>query len=621
MKYQSIIYILQATRSTFTDFILFWYTLTSFEDLIKYLRKNEVIAVTKDMLQVIHEFRSNSNFDVQDFIGQHNFNIRIFLAAYMIALYPGHVFESMGIIETQLTASSTALLTNLEAILDHVWTSANLSSVSCALIDSFPRLVATYFDDFQAWKEPDEANLRDRILNALRSLYAAARTLSVSDEEALGITQADFDDQIERLRVKLLAMSGQAVLDEFDALLQATPPSGPAMSQYLTNEQLLQHASRLTRGDVFHNVRMQAVSNVQIAHEILIDPSFQFEDNFSIGGEGKIINQSFVNVFWSDLLEDLKKPEPSYDGVFRVLEDIRDGICDVAGDAHALSLESQTMIDINHIKTSRQLEVWSSCMDLFTNIFYLILRAQTQKREDEAKAKWDCLQTAMQEAQQEDQPQAMCDTIRFFSTHVDLIRIDAGNARIRLLADVIKTNGVAYEQGKFQENLDSGTLTLENTTEWLSNEIDNIKVKQLKQLVNGNMEALRSVHHSALVNLIVNPTHVGKIPEVLNLDLHRIAYFSKQYQKLVNCATIMRVINRFVPQEGTRDPQLDTVLESVSHMVLASDPRKVGDIESLFDIILQTPLQYVISSDHVKEMRIEMEQVFLDPYLDMLTTV
>jgi hypothetical protein len=615
-------YILPAIESTSTDFILFWLKFASFEDLIKYLRKNEVITVTKDMLQVIHEFRSNSNFDVQDFIGQHNFKIQIFLAAYMIALYPCHVFDSMGDIETRLTASSTALLTSLEAILDHVWTSANLNSVSCALIDEFPQLVATYFDDFQKWKEPDDAALKGGILNALRSLYAAARTLSVSDEEASGVTRTDLEDQILRLRVKLSAIGGQTELDDFDALLQAAPPSqvtsSPALSQYLTNEQLLQYASRLTRAAVFHNVRTQPVTNVQIAHELLIDPSFQFEDNFSIGGEGKLINQSFVNVFWSDLLEDLKKPEPSYDAVFRVLEDIRYGISDVAGDAHALSLESQTIIDINHIKTSRQLEVWSSCINLFTNIFYLVLRVQMQKREDEAKAKWDCLQKAMQEAQQEDQPQIMCDTIRFFSNYIDLVRIDASNARIRLLADVIKTHGVSYEQSKFQEKLDSGNLTLENTTEWLSNEIDNIKVKQLKQLVNGNMEALRSVHQSALVKLIVNPTRVGKIPEVLNLDLHRISYFSKQYQKLVNCATVMRVINRFMSPGG---PQLDTDLESISRMVLASDTRKVEDVESIFDIIMQTPLQHVISSDHIKEMRIDMEKIFIDPYFDMLTIV
>ena len=583
------------------------------------MRKTEVIAAAKDMLQAIHEFLRNSNIDVQYFLGQHDFKIRVFLAAYMIAVCPGHVFASMGATETRLTTSSIALLTNLEAILDHIWISTNLNTVSCALIDEFPRLIANYFEDFRAWKVPDNVRLKGVILDSLRSLYAESRNLSVADEEALGITRVDFEEQIGSLRVKLLAIGGQAELDEFDAA--PLPPATVVPAPYLTNEQLLQNASRIIRGAAFTNFGTRNVSNMQIAHELLIDPSFQFEDNCSLSGKVGITNQSFVTVFWDDLLDGLKQPEPRYTGVFHVFGYVLNGIRDVAENSHALSLESLTVINIDHIKTSRQLEVWSSCVDLFTNISNLIIRAQTQEREDETKAKWGVLKTIMLEAQPEEQPQAMCDVCRFFSESIKVMRTDASNTRLGLIAGIISTHGISYEQNKFQEDLDCGTLTLENTTEWLFNEIREIKVKQLKELVSGNAEALRAVHHTALVNLIINPTQAGKIPEVFNLDLHRIAYFSKQYQKLVNCATAMRVINAFVSSEWMEDSQSSAVLESISHMVLANDPRKVEDIELLIDIILQTPLQHGISSDNVKAMRIELGRIFSDPYYDILTTV
>ena len=41
--------------------------------------------------------------------------------------------------------------------------------------------------------------------------------------------------------------------------------------------------------------------------------------------------------------------------------------------------------------------------------------------------------------------------------------LDAANARLRLIAPVIKDHGVDYERGKFQEKLDEGALTLERT--------------------------------------------------------------------------------------------------------------------------------------------------------------
>ena len=42
--------------------------------------------------------------------------------------------------------------------------------------------------------------------------------------------------------------------------------------------------------------------------------------------------------------------------------------------------------------------------------------------------------------------------------------MEAANDRIRLMAPVLQDHGVDYERGKFQNKLDSGTLTLEKTT-------------------------------------------------------------------------------------------------------------------------------------------------------------
>ena len=63
----------------------------------------------------------------------------------------------------------------------------------------------------------------------------------------------------------------------------------------------------------------------------------------------------------------------------------------------------------------------------------------------------------------EEQPRAFCDALEFLLERVNAIRIDAANARLRLIAPVIENHGLEYERSKFAEKLENGTLTLERT--------------------------------------------------------------------------------------------------------------------------------------------------------------
>ena len=306
-----------------------------------------------------------------------------------------------------------------------------------------------------------------------------------------------------------------------------------------------------------------------------------------------------------------------------------DGLNDILDSSHdsqvGLRLEAETILNITHIKDSNVLSDWSSCKDLFDKIFDFIIRVQVQKREEESIVKWNVLKSAMQEAQADEQALAIYATLKFFGDHIKLMRVDAANMRISSIVPLIKESGVKYEQEKFHLQLDQGTLTLDNTTEWLYNEIDEIKVRELRELVNGNAETLRTVHITALVNLIINPaidkTQVDKIPEVLRLDLHRLEYISEQYPKLVNCATVMRVISDFASQGSERDELSEALLESISNMVLAHDPKNFEDIKPLFDSIMQTSLKNLVSAEDMVEMQNEMEKTFVDPFFDKRTTV
>jgi hypothetical protein len=123
------------------------------------------------------------------------------------------------------------------------------------------------------------------------------------------------------------------------------------------------------------------------------------------------------------------------------------------------------MVDIDFIKQQAEAGVydWMNCTNLVKSFVSAIQSVQARKRDEETKAKWKEIETRMNVAVKEDQPMAFCKAIEFLIERVNIMRIDAANARIRIILPVIKTHGVEYERGKFEEKLKDGTFTLQYT--------------------------------------------------------------------------------------------------------------------------------------------------------------
>jgi hypothetical protein len=575
--------------------------------MIQHLRNEQVIALCTSILRVINRLvmsRNNNNNPAVPV----QINIRFILAAYMIVSRPQNVFETMGDSENRLAVSASAFTTNVESIVSLIQAEGHYNAIPQDLTTTFPEILNAYLTDFQAWKTPDLAKVHDRITNALRALYAAKHYCPESNLEPL-------DEQINRLRAKLIELGGQDSLDAFDADLLANPlPPLPVLPATVDAAQPMQIPS------IISNRRM---TNEQLAHELFLNESFQLsaiqDDTITA------VTQPLIDAFWTTLLNESKlQPEPCYTNVYRVLDDFQSGICEILENGNDLKDEVQALINIESIKESRQMFDNASRTELLDKIADIILRAQVQESVEETRVTWNIIQTAIQNASSEDQPDAICQALKFFTQTVNEMRVRAANARLTMIAPVIKSHGAEYLHGKFQEKLDSGVITLDNTTKWLSLQIDGISVRDLKNLVNGDRSTLTAVYQSALVDIIVRPAaEVNTTPEVFNFDLQRLAYFSAQYQKLVNCATIVRIVTNFVHKNDWEPDgdQQNALLASMSTTVLSLNPRKVEDVGSLLDAILQAIPQHWLSTEHMEAMRIEMENVFQDPHFEMRTTV
>ena len=420
------------------------------------MREKAIIEVSKTCLHRVHFLATLRHGSPSKALAPENVNVRVFLAGFMIAYRPTHVFESMGTLEQALCEAATPLLTAFENICSSIQSSRSRSfqEVPHELTKNFNTLLFEYLKRFKAWKVPDEAKLTCRIKHALIALYQAEEHLPPDEPEDSKL-KIEFRTQIERLRSKLQQIAGADALKQLDEQRRAGQvPTGSGGG-----------SDGGGAGGAYAALPGR-MTNEQLAHELLLDPAFQLDESGGCSVENPAfhrIRESFHQAFWDSLVDDLRLAAPCYARVLRVLAEIRDGISDLAGGRESGGLSEA--LDLDHIKgqVEKGLYGWDSCTSLIAGIVAVIQRVQLPRRDEETRAKWKELGQAMHAAASEERPRVLCKGLEFLLDRVNAMRIDAANARLRLIAPVIKDHGVDYERGKFQDKLDNGTLTLERT--------------------------------------------------------------------------------------------------------------------------------------------------------------
>ena len=145
----------------------------------------------------------------------------------------------------------------------------------------------------------------------------------------------------------------------------------------------------------------------------------------------------------------------------------------------------------------------------------------------------------------------MC-VVAFFS-HVYHFII--ATPRLKLLAGLMREQGVEYEREKFQLKLDGGTFSLQRTTAWIKN---NAKIAWAdnggdnNKNNNGGVSAI-IIHLSAMLALVVNlPAPIAKntIPETLQLDVHHLIIARFNFNLIVKNTVLLVMANQAICSGG-----------------------------------------------------------------------
>ena len=517
----------------------------TFEQLVLMLREKPVIEATKAALQRIHLQCTFRHGSPSQSIAPQNVNVRVFLAAYMIAYRPTHVFESMAPLEQSLFESAVPLMSAFEKIVDCLrsqdQSTAHFASVPADLTKEFPVLLFEYLKRFTAWKIPDEAKLTCRIKHALIALYQAEQHLPPNEPEDSRL-KVEFRTQIERLRAKLTQIAGADALIEFDRLRPDLNGGGRGGGGEAGTGAYAALPGRMT--------------NEQLAYELLLDPTFQLNENGSTDtNENLVMNRmqnAFHQAFWDSLVDDLKLATPCYVRVFRVLKEIKDGIADLAGLEHSM-MDEIVDLDFLQNRVNTGALQWGDVVQLFTNITTAILRFQAPVRDDETKGMWTPLLAKFNEPGTLDTAKLTCEGLEYLLNRVNRMRIDAANARLRLIAPVIRDHGIDYAQKKLKSKIDDGTFDMNKTKAWIEKGLDyvisNNKIT-INDLTNNDSRVFSAVISGGMVNLLnMSPTTfatVVQVPETLHFDIPRLSDWSATFIMVCKFAAALATVVHFV---------------------------------------------------------------------------
>ena len=554
----------------------------SFESLVVFLREKLTLRLTRECLQRIHMLAicRHGPLTTQNGLLPENVSVRVFLAGFMIVYRPTHVFESMGALEKALFDAAVPLFRAFGSVCASIRTSGD---VPHELTQDFQRLLFEYLKRFKAWKVPDEAKLTARIKHALIALYQAEAQLPLDEPEDSPL-RGEFRTQIERLRSKLLQISGEEAVRVFDANRRVNP-----------------QAALSGGGDAYASVPGR-MTNEQLAHELLIDPTFQLDESGGLGVENPVfhrIRETFHQAFWDSLVDDMQLETPAYTRVFRVLAEVRDGLKDLCGARDSVNRVSE-VIDIDFIKQRVESGAFDAdaAFALLTSAAGIVRELQSPSRDQETSAKWaECV--AKRSEAGVSVGRWFCFGLEFLLGRVNAMRIDAANSRLRIIAPVIRDHGVEYERGKFQDKLDSGALTLERTRRWLKGAVArSVAVYQrasIEDLLGGSERGFLGVHTEAMVGLVVDVPGTlspSDCPETLLADVHRINQMRREFKDGVARVSLLVTARHEIANaaRGKAPEQVRAVVDTVARAIARPLENMDALLAEVCDIVVSEPL-------------------------------
>lgn len=322
----------------------------------------------------------------------------------------------------------------------------------------------------------------------------------------------------------------------------------------------------LTLDEVMDSAR--DLSNLSIAHEIVMNPNLHFETNIPPQDSlFKLVKENLHKAFWDILKEELNDDPPEYGQAIRLLEEIRDTMLSFLNPgANRMRTQIMEVLDIDLIRQQADNDV-IDILGLASYIISTMGKLCAPHRDEE-------IQKLKQHTD---------NTVTLFREIfrvLDLMKADFINVEINTLRPVLLKQGIEYERGQFQSILDKTPNALDNTTQWIKTALDELllagsSTEEKQRAGPGPFQVL----NTAFLHVLTWDFNKKTIPETLMTDEGRLREIQEQLQQCQAVNEVLLIVYSTIggPIQGL--PTLSERLRRMTNVLLDGMHRQNFNLE------------------------------------------
>lgn len=322
----------------------------------------------------------------------------------------------------------------------------------------------------------------------------------------------------------------------------------------------------LTLNEVMDSAR--ELSNLSLAHEIIVNPKFHFEANIPQQDSLFIlVKENLHKAFWDILNSELNDDPPEYGQAIRLLEEIRETLLSFLNPgANRMRTQIMEVLDIDLIRQQADNDV-IDIQGLSSYIISTMAKMCAPARDEEIKMlrqKTDNTVTLFKE---------------IFRV-LDLMKADIINMEINNLRPILHKHGIDYEREKFQSLLDKTPNALDNTTQWIKSALEELQSagsssQEKQSAVPGPFQVL----NAAFLYVLTWEYNKNSLPETLMTDEGRLREIQQQLQQWQAVNEVLLIVYNTVggPIQGL--PTLSERLKRMTSVLLDGMHRPNFDLE------------------------------------------
>lgn len=299
------------------------------------------------------------------------------------------------------------------------------------------------------------------------------------------------------------------------------------------------------------------LSNLSLAHEIVVNPNFHLEPNASQQDcLCNLVKENLHKAFWDILRAELNDDPPEYGQAIRLLEEIREILLSFLNPgANRMRTQIMEVLDIDLIRQQADNDV-IDIQGLASYIISTMGKLCAPLRDEEIKRL----------------RQNTDNTVTLFREIfrvLDLMKADIVNVEITNLRHVLFKQGIEYEREKFQNILDKTPNALDHTTLWIKSALSELQAAgsstgEKQTVVPGPFQVL----NTAFLHVLTWDYSKDTVPETLMTDEGRLREIQEQLQRCQAVNEVLLIVYSTVggPIQGL--PTLSERLKRMTNVLL-----------------------------------------------------